>query len=54
MGMYTSFSGFKKNHNLAQNPELLAFGFTEKRYFTAKTDRNTVFLDREANILDRL
>jgi hypothetical protein len=33
---------------------VLAFGFTEKRQFAAKTDRNSVFLDRKADILDRL
>jgi hypothetical protein len=38
----------------AQNIKELAFGFTEKHQFSAKTDRNSVFLGREAQILDRL
>jgi hypothetical protein len=32
----------------SQNPKLLAFGFTEKCQFEAKTDRNYIFLGREA------
>jgi hypothetical protein len=29
MVMYLRFYGFKKNQNLAQNPKVLAFGFTK-------------------------
>ena len=44
--------GFKKFQILAQNPKLLAFGFTQKRQFVAKIDRNSVFLDRDPHIPD--
>jgi hypothetical protein len=33
---------------------VLAFGFTEKRKFVAKTDRNSIFYGREAHIPCRL
>jgi hypothetical protein len=46
--------GFKKFQNSAQNPKLLAFGFTEKHQFAAKPDRNIIFLGREAYNLDQL
>jgi len=46
--------GFKKFQILPQNPKLLAFGFTQKRQFVAKIDRNSVFLDRDPYIPDRL
>jgi len=46
--------GLKKIKILAQNPKVLAFGFTEKRQFVAKTDRNSVFLGRDIHIPDRL
>jgi hypothetical protein len=54
MVRYTSFYIFKKNHFLAQNTKVLAFGFTEKRQSEATTYRNYVFLGREAHILDWL
>jgi hypothetical protein len=50
MVSYISFYGLKKNQILAQNPKVLAFGFTEKCYFVAKTDRNFIFLGRKAQI----
>jgi hypothetical protein len=46
--------GFKKVQILTQNSKWLAFGFTEKHLFTAKTDWNSVFLDLKAQILYRL
>jgi hypothetical protein len=45
---------FKKFQNSAQNPKLLAFGFTEKHQFAAKPDRNIIFLGREAYNPDQL
>jgi hypothetical protein len=45
---------FKIFQILSQNPNLLAFGFIVKYQFVAKTDRNSVFLDREAHIPDQL
>jgi hypothetical protein len=51
---YISFYGFKKKSNLAQNPNLLAFGFTEQCRFVVKTDRNSIFLSRDPHITDRL
>jgi hypothetical protein len=45
---------FKKYQILAQNPKVLDFGFSEKRQFAAKTDRNSVFLNCEAYIPDPL
>jgi hypothetical protein len=46
--------GFKNFHIFAQNPRVLGFGFTENHQFGAKTDRNTIFLGRDPNILDML
>jgi hypothetical protein len=46
--------GFKKFQILAQNSTVLAFGFIEKYQFVTKTDRNSVFIGREAHIPDRL
>ena len=37
----------KKIHIFAQNPKVLAFGFTENCQFGAKTDRNSVFPGRD-------
>jgi hypothetical protein len=54
MVLYRNFMALKKFQTLAENAKLLAFDFTEKCQFTAKTDRNSVFLCHEANILDRL
>jgi hypothetical protein len=45
---------FKIFQILSQNPNLLAFSFIVKYRFVAKTDRNSVFLDREAHIPDQL
>jgi hypothetical protein len=45
---------FKKIQILAQNPKVLAFGFTEKCQFVTKTNINSVFVGREAHIPDRL
>jgi hypothetical protein len=39
---------------LAQNPKGLAHSLTEKLQFAAKIDRNSVFLGRKAQILNRL
>jgi len=52
--LYISFYRFKKIQILAQNPKVLAFGFTEKRKFVAKTFWNSVFLGHDPNIPDRL
>jgi hypothetical protein len=46
--------GFNKFQILAQNSKVLAFNFTKKRQFVAKSDRNFIFLDHEAHILDQL
>jgi hypothetical protein len=46
--------GFKKIQNFTQNLYVLAYSFTENHQFTVKTDRNSVFLGREAYILNRL
>jgi hypothetical protein len=51
---YLNFMGFKKFHIFAQNPWVLACGFTENCQFGAKIDRNSVFLGRDprtANLL---
>jgi hypothetical protein len=45
---------FLKNQILAQNPKRLAFSFTEKLQFAAKTDQYSVFLGRKAPIHDRI
>jgi hypothetical protein len=39
---------------LAQNPNVLYFDFTQKCEFVTKTNRNSIFLGREADILDWL
>jgi hypothetical protein len=39
---------------LAQNPNRLAFGFTENVNLQQKSDRNSVFLGRKAHIPNRL
>jgi hypothetical protein len=54
MVLYIIFTGFKNLQILGQNPKVLAFGFTEKRQFVAKTDQNSVFLGRDPRIPDRL
>jgi hypothetical protein len=46
--------GFEKIHIFAQNPWVLACGFTENCQFGAKTDRNSVFLGRDTRIANRL
>jgi hypothetical protein len=45
---------FKKIQILAHNPKGLAFGFNEKHQFVTITHRNSIFLIREAQILDQL
>jgi hypothetical protein len=39
---------------LAQNPNVLYFDFTQKCEFVTKTNRNSIFLGCEADILDWL
>jgi hypothetical protein len=51
MVMYISFMGFKKFQISSQNPNVLAFRFTKKCQFTAKTDRISVFLGHKANMI---
>jgi hypothetical protein len=46
--------GVKKNQNLTQNPNVLAFCFNEKHQFMTKTNRNFIFRGRETHILHRL
>jgi hypothetical protein len=48
------FMGFEKFHIFAQNPWVLANGFTENCQFEAKTDRNSVFLGHDTHIVNRL
>ena len=38
--------GFEKFRIFAQNPKVLAYGFTENCQFGAKTDQNSVFPGR--------
>jgi hypothetical protein len=45
--------GFKKFQILDQNPNGLAFCFTEILQFTTKTDQNFIFLGCKAQIPDR-
>jgi hypothetical protein len=45
---------FKNFQMSDQNPRVIAFGFTKKWQFTAKTNRNYVFLGREVYIKDQL
>jgi hypothetical protein len=45
---------FEKYRILHQNSKGLAFGFTDKQQFTAKTDQNFIFLRYETIIPDRL
>jgi hypothetical protein len=46
--------GFKKIQIWFHNPKCLAFDFTQKRYFAAKTNRNSVFLGRKVQMSDHL
>jgi hypothetical protein len=46
--------GFKEFQISTQNPKGLAHRFTEKLHFSAKTDRNSVCLGRNMQILDQL
>jgi hypothetical protein len=39
--------GFENFHIFARNPWVLAYDFTENCMFVAKTDRNSIFLDRD-------
>jgi hypothetical protein len=52
--MYISFNRFKKIQISARNTKVLAFGFTDKRQFVVKTERNSIFLCRESHISHRL
>jgi hypothetical protein len=54
MVMYISFMGFKKFQIFAQNPKLIAFGFTKKCMFEAKTDRGSLFFGCGTQNLDQL
>jgi hypothetical protein len=54
MVLYIIFYGFETKSNVAQNTKVLAFLFTEEHQFAAKTNWNSVFLGREANIPDPL
>jgi hypothetical protein len=47
-----NFYGLQKNQNFAQNPYVLAHGFTEQRQFAAKANKNSIFLIRDPHILD--
>jgi hypothetical protein len=44
MIQHISFRGFKKYQILSQNSNVLAFGFTQKCLFTAKTNKKLYFL----------
>jgi hypothetical protein len=44
---------FKKIQILAKNSKVSTFDFTKKCQFVTKTDQNSVFIGREAPILDR-
>jgi hypothetical protein len=46
--------GFEKFHIFAQNPKVLAYGFSENCQFRAKTDRNSVFLGCDPRIANTL
>jgi hypothetical protein len=46
--------GFNKIQIFAQNPYVLAYGFTENRQFATKTNWNSIFLHPDPHILDRL
>jgi hypothetical protein len=45
--------GFQLIQIFAQNPNVLDYDFTEDRHFAAKTYRNSLFLGRDPQILDR-
>jgi hypothetical protein len=51
---HISFDEFLKNKIFAQNSYVLAYGFTKNPQFTAKTDRNSVFLSHDPHIADWL
>jgi hypothetical protein len=51
--LFSIFTGFEKIHIFAQNPNVLAYGFTENYQFGAKVDRNSVFLGRDPCIANR-
>jgi hypothetical protein len=42
--------GFKMVQLFAQNPSVLAYGFTENHQLLVKTDRNSLFLGRDPHI----
>jgi hypothetical protein len=52
--LYFNFYGFEKFHIFAQNPKVLAYGFTENGQFEAKTDQNSIFLGHDPRIANRL
>jgi hypothetical protein len=54
MVLHISFYEFKKIKNLAQNPKMFAFSFTQKPQFTTKTDRKSIFFVCDPHIPDRL
>jgi hypothetical protein len=44
--------GFKKIQIFAQNPKVLAFGFTENASLWQKPDRNVIFVLCDPHIMD--
>jgi hypothetical protein len=53
MVSYMKFYRFKKNQIFAQNPYVLAYGFTENSLFAVKTDQNYIFLGCDSHIQDQ-
>jgi hypothetical protein len=43
---------FKKFQIFAQNPLVLAYGFSKSRLFAVKTDRNSIFPGCNRHIID--
>jgi hypothetical protein len=54
MVWYICFYGFQKNSNFSSKFKGLAINLSKKHRFAAKTDWNSVFYGRKAQILDRL
>jgi hypothetical protein len=52
MVLYMRFYKFQNFQFFAQNQKVLAYDFSENCYFSSKTDRNSVFLDRVPHTLD--
>jgi hypothetical protein len=44
----------KKNQIYAQNPLVLAYGFSKNSQFVAKINRSFIFIGRDPHILNRL